>query len=118
MGFRFRRTIRILPGVRLNISKGGISTSIGRPGATINIGRTGTRATVGLPGTGLSYSEKLGTARPIVPGAMLPGAGVALPPAAGPVPPRSIPSPVTGRNRRLLWLAVAVVAVVVAVLTA
>jgi hypothetical protein len=64
MGFRFRKSIRLLPGVRVNLSKSGVSTSIGRPGATVNIGKRGLRATVGLPGTGLSYSEqvKLGKA--------------------------------------------------------
>lgn len=59
MGFRFRKTIRLLPGVRLNISKGGFSTSIGRPGATINVGKRGVRGTVGLPGSGLSYSDMI-----------------------------------------------------------
>ena len=59
MGFRFRKSIKLFPGVRLNLSKSGVSTSIGRPGATINIGQRGTRATVGIPGTGLSYSEKV-----------------------------------------------------------
>ena len=59
MGFRFRKSIRLLPGVRLNISKSGFSTSVGRPGATINIGKRGVRGTVGLPGSGLSYSEML-----------------------------------------------------------
>lgn len=59
MGFRFRKSIRILPGIRLNLSKSGVSTSIGGRGATINVGKRGVRGTVGLPGTGLSYSEML-----------------------------------------------------------
>lgn len=59
MGFRFRRSIRVAPGIKLNLSKSGISTSIGRPGATLNLGSKGTRATIGLPGTGLSYSTKM-----------------------------------------------------------
>lgn len=56
MGFRFYRRIRVLPGLRLNLSKTGISTSIGRRGAWLTFSRKGTRATVGLPGTGLSYT--------------------------------------------------------------
>lgn len=60
MGFRFRRRIRIAPGLRLNLSKRGASLSVGRPGATFNIGRRGRRATIGLPGTGISYSARLG----------------------------------------------------------
>lgn len=59
MGFRFRKSVRLLPGVRLNLSKGGVSTSIGGPGATVNIGKRGVRGTVGIPGSGLSYSERL-----------------------------------------------------------
>lgn len=59
MGFRFRRSVRLVPGVRLNFSKSGISTSLGGRGATLNIGRRGTRATIGIPGTGLSYTTTL-----------------------------------------------------------
>ena len=55
--FRFRRSVRILPGVRLNIGKTGVSTSIGGRGAHVTLGRGQTRTTVGLPGTGLSYTE-------------------------------------------------------------
>lgn len=58
MGFlRFRRSVRILPGVRVNVGKTGISTSIGGRGARVTLGHGHTRATVGLPGTGLSYTE-------------------------------------------------------------
>lgn len=57
MGFRFRRSVKILPGIRLNFGKRGISTSIGVRGAHVTIGKTGTRTTVGLPGSGLSYTH-------------------------------------------------------------
>jgi uncharacterized protein DUF4236 len=57
MGFRFRKSVSILPGVRLNFGKQGFSSvSVGRKGFTMSAGRRGTRTTVGLPGTGLSYS--------------------------------------------------------------
>jgi hypothetical protein len=56
MGFRFNRRIRILPGLRLNLSKGGVSTSIGGRGAWLTFGRGRRRATVGLPGRGLRYT--------------------------------------------------------------
>ena len=59
MGFRFRKSIKLLPGIRLNLSKSGVSASIGKPGATVNISERGTRGTVGIPGTGMSYSEPL-----------------------------------------------------------
>jgi len=41
-------SFELFPGVRLNLSKSGLSTSIGRPGATVNFGKLGTRYTVGL----------------------------------------------------------------------
>jgi len=56
MGFRFRKTVKVLPGVRLNVTKNGISsTSLGKRGATINWGKKGMSETIGIPGTGLSY---------------------------------------------------------------
>ena len=57
MGFRFQKRLRILPGVTLNLSKSGISTSVGVRGARITKGHGKTRVTVGLPGTGLSHSS-------------------------------------------------------------
>jgi hypothetical protein len=57
MGFRFRRSIKILPGIRLNVGKRGVSTSIGVRGAHITVGNGQVRETVGLPGTGLSYTH-------------------------------------------------------------
>ena len=59
MGFRFRRSFKLMPGVRMNISGSGGSLSFGGRGARINISSRGTRATVGIPGTGLSYSTSL-----------------------------------------------------------
>jgi len=59
MGLRFRRTLKLLPGVRLNISGSGITTSIGPRGARITLGGKRTRVTTGIPGTGLSYTTLL-----------------------------------------------------------
>lgn len=58
-GFRFQKRIKIAPGVRINLSKSGISASLGGPGATVNVGKKGVRGTVGATGTGLSYSKTL-----------------------------------------------------------
>jgi hypothetical protein len=58
MGYlRFRRSIRIIPGVRLNLNKKGVSVTAGVRGAHYTIGRLGTRTTFGIPGTGLSYTD-------------------------------------------------------------
>jgi hypothetical protein len=56
--FRFRRSIRLFPGVRINLGKRSASVSVGVRGAHVTFGGPqGTRTTVGLPGTGLSYTE-------------------------------------------------------------
>ncbi|MBN8749504.1 MAG: DUF4236 domain-containing protein [Variovorax sp.] len=58
MGFRFRKRIKLMPGVHLNLSKSGVSTSVGRNGATVNLRPGKIRGTVGIPGSGLSYSQE------------------------------------------------------------
>jgi len=55
--FRFRRTFKIVPGVRFNLSKSGASVSFGPRGLHYTIGPKGTRTTVGLPGSGISWTE-------------------------------------------------------------
>ena len=57
MPVRFRRSFTIFPGVKVNVSKGGISLSVGRRGATLNFSKRGVRQTVGIPGSGLSHSS-------------------------------------------------------------
>lgn len=57
MSFRFRRTLGIIPGVRLNLSRSGPSVSLGRRGLHCTVGLRGTRTTVGFPGTGLSWTK-------------------------------------------------------------
>ena len=61
MGFHFRKSISIAPGIRLNIGKNGISSlSLGKRGMGISIGKNGTYGNIGLPGTGLSYRTRIG----------------------------------------------------------
>ena len=55
--FRFRRSIKIAPGIRWNFGKKSTSLSIGGRGANYTVGTSGSRTTVGIPGTGLSYTE-------------------------------------------------------------
>lgn len=57
MALRFNRRVRILPGVTLNFSKSGVSTSFGVRGLRYTVGHGKRRVTVGLPGTGLSYTS-------------------------------------------------------------
>ncbi|MGI5861279.1 MAG: DUF4236 domain-containing protein [Myxococcales bacterium] len=59
MPLRIRRSLRLAPGVKLNLSKSGVSVSVGRPGATVNFSKRGVYGTAGLPGTGISIRERL-----------------------------------------------------------
>lgn len=59
MGFRFRKSVSIIPGLRVNFSNGAPSLSIGPRGASVSIGKQGSHANLGLPGTGLSYRSRL-----------------------------------------------------------
>ena len=59
MGLYFRKSVKIAPGLRLNISKGGTSVSIGPRGAKLNIGKRGTYVTTGIPGTGIYSRTKI-----------------------------------------------------------
>lgn len=60
MGMRFRKSVKICKGVKVNFSKSGASLSLGGRGHGMTFGGSGTRAHVGIPGTGLSYSTKIG----------------------------------------------------------
>lgn len=58
MGFRFRKSINLGSGAKLNINKKSISTSIGTRGAHTTFSSNGKRTTsVGIPGSGLSYTK-------------------------------------------------------------
>ncbi len=60
MAFRFRKSFKIAPGIRVNIGKKGFSSiGIGPRGASMSIGSQGTHANVGISGTGLSLRHRL-----------------------------------------------------------
>jgi len=65
MPLRFRKRIRLFPGACLNVSKTGISTSIGGDGETVNVGKRNTRTMLGVPGTGLSYVRRSSSAQQV-----------------------------------------------------
>lgn len=53
---RFRRSVKIAPGVRLSVSKTGLGVSAGARGARYSVHSSGRRTTtVGIPGTGISH---------------------------------------------------------------
>jgi Protein of unknown function (DUF4236) len=60
MGFRFREHIRLFPGLTLNVSKSGVSTSLGAPRRYGYLNSKDVQETVGLAGSGLSYRRGAG----------------------------------------------------------
>ena len=65
MGVKFRKSKKIAPGVRLNLSAKSASISVGPKGFKKTFSTSGrTTTTVGIPGTGLSYSTTKRTGAP------------------------------------------------------
>ena len=57
---RFRKRITLFPGVVFNLSKSGISTTIGPRGASVNFGKNGAFLNTSIPGTGLYDRQRIG----------------------------------------------------------
>ena len=54
MTIRFHRSIKLFPGVHLNIGKKGLGISVGRRGLHVGVSTTGKPyVSAGLPGTGI-----------------------------------------------------------------
>jgi hypothetical protein len=59
MTLRFTRRISLIPGLRANFSKSGVSLSIGHRHAWYTVGPRGRRVSIGIPGTGLYWTERI-----------------------------------------------------------
>lgn len=60
MGLRFRKSIKIAPGVKVNLNKKSTSVTFGGKGVHHTVSSTGRKTTsVGIPGTGLYYTETI-----------------------------------------------------------
>lgn len=73
MALRFRRSIKLAPGLRMNLSGSGVSWSLGPRGASVGIGRRGTYLNSGIPGTGLYARQRLSGGTDPAPRAAKPG---------------------------------------------
>ena len=60
MAWTWRKRKTLIPGVRINFGKKGISTSIGPRGASMTFGPNGTYLNTSIPGTGLYNRQKIG----------------------------------------------------------
>ena len=72
MAWKFRRRVKIIPGVHLNFSKSGISTSIGVKGASVTLGSSGAYLNTSIPGLGIYNRQQLsnGVKKPMLPPAL------------------------------------------------
>ena len=57
---RFSKRIKVFPGFSLNVSKSGVSSTIGVKGASINFSKRGTYFNSSIPGTGIRFRTKIG----------------------------------------------------------
>ena len=61
MGLRFRKSVKIAPGIKLNFGRKSHSVTFGGKGFHHTISSTGRKTTTaGIPGTGISYSTSSG----------------------------------------------------------
>lgn len=59
MAIRFRKSLKLAPGVRMNLSGSGVSWTLGPRGASVGIGKRGTYLNTGIPHTGLYARQSL-----------------------------------------------------------
>lgn len=82
MAWTYRKRIKIIPGVHLNISRKGISTNIGVRGASVTFGHDGTYVNAVLSRHKVSPSKPaLPAAKPSLPGRKPAPGSVTIPPA-------------------------------------
>ncbi len=60
---RYRNRIKLAPGLNINLSKSGISTTVGPRGASVNIGKSEAYLNTGIPGTGLYNRTKISSSQ-------------------------------------------------------
>lgn len=80
MSWRFRKTFKVLPGVRLNLTARGLSATLGASPFSINVGPRGVYRNINIPGTGVWNRQRIG-------GPSVGHSSTPLRPAALPVPP-------------------------------
>jgi hypothetical protein len=64
MGWRFRKTFRVLPGIKLNVTARGLSATLGAAPFSINVGPRGVYRNVSIPGTGIWDRQRIGGLSP------------------------------------------------------
>ncbi|HML16078.1 MAG TPA: DUF4236 domain-containing protein, partial [Bryobacteraceae bacterium] len=86
MSWRFRKSFKVIPGVKLNLTTRGLSATIGAAPFSVNVGPRGVYRNVSIPGTGLWNRERID-----VPSREHPGVHPSLPDTSPPPIPPSYP---------------------------
>src|ERR1017187_390675 len=60
MSWRFRKSFKVIPGVRLNLTARGLSATFGAAPFSINVGPRGVYRNVSIPGTGIWDRQRIG----------------------------------------------------------
>ena len=60
MSWRFRKTFKVLPGVKLNLTARGLSATFGAAPFSVNVGPRGVYRNVSIPGTGMWDRQRIG----------------------------------------------------------
>ena len=80
MSWRFRKTFKVLPGVKLNLTRHGLSATLGAAPFSVNVGPRGVYRNISIPGAGVWSRDRLD----------LPAAH--QPPPPQPMNPRALPT--------------------------
>jgi hypothetical protein len=59
MGVRFRKSVKLAPGLRMNFSGSGVSWTVGPRGASLGFGKNGIHLNTGIPGSGFYSRERI-----------------------------------------------------------
>jgi hypothetical protein len=60
VAWKFRKRLTLFPGFRINLSKSGLSATVGIRGLSVNVGPNGAFLNTGIPGTGIYDRKRIG----------------------------------------------------------
>lgn len=96
MSWRFRKSFKVIPGVKLNLTARGLSATFGAAPFSINVGPRGVYRNVSIPGTGIWDRQRIGGPSSQPSSGELPSADGPGVPSISPVPPSFPVSPQPG----------------------
>jgi hypothetical protein len=92
MAWRFRKTFKVMPGLKLNLTNRGLSATVGVSPFSVNLGPRGVYGNVGIPGTGIWTRQRLDTPHSSQPVSQPTPFEAISPDSPAPVPPATVPT--------------------------